>query len=309
MIYICRSIEKLMSIRRIIFFFTLLFCITSSLSSQGYNIGIRAGIGQSKFNGALEEGENFGFAGGFHFGINFQWNFNDFIGVRSEVLYNQTGSSYTLDTEQGYYLFEPAGENDGNILIRDESLITLDHSNAYIQLPQTIHVSIVPDKLEIFGGGYIGFLVSPVATGNILFGGESAEKEHSFRQGLNFNYFSDDADKRFDTFNGPSPFNNILIRANGVDVDLREFENSYDLFGFNIEESRFLSIDYGLIAGASYYLNRGLYIMGRVEYGLRDITRNTVDYSFTEVNDNQTPVFKEDVDRNFGVYLSLGFRF
>lgn len=276
-----------MSIRRIIFFFILLFCFTSSLSSQGYNVGIRAGIGQNKFIGSTEEGESFGLAGGFHFGINFQWNFNDFIGIRSEVLYNQTGSSYTVDTDNGYYLFDPLGADNGNILIRDESLITLDHSNAYIQFPQTFHASIVPDKFEVFAGGYIGFLVSPVATGNILFGGEFADKEHSFRQGLNFNYFSDDAEKRFDRFNGPSSFNDIEIRANGQDVDLREFENSYDLFGFNIEQSRFLSIDYGLIAGASYYLNRGLYLMGRVEYGLRDITRNSVDYSFTQVNETR----------------------
>ena len=273
------------------------------------NIGIRAGLGQNKFRGPVEEGEDFGFAGGFHFGINFQWNFNDFIGIRSEVVYNQTGSSYTLDTDEGFYLFEPLGENDGNILIRDESLIMLDHSNAYIQFPQTFHVSIIPDKFEVFAGGYVGFLVSPVATGNILFGGESAEQEHSFRQGLNFNYFSDDADSRFATFNGPNPLNDIEIRALGQDVDLREFENSFDLFRFNIEESRFLSIDYGLIFGGSYYLNRGLYLMGRVEYGLRDITRNTVDYSFAQVNDNQTPVFKEDSDTNLGIYLSIGFRF
>ncbi len=298
-----------MSIRRIIFIFSLLFCFVSSISSQGYNVGIRAGIGQNKFNGPVEEGERFGFAGGFHFGINFQWNFNDFIGIRSEVVYNQTGSSYTLDAEEGFYLFDPLGADFGNILIRDESNIELDHSNAYIQLPQTIHVSVIPDKLEIFGGGYVGFLVSPVATGSILFGGEAGDQEHSFRQGLNFNYFSDDRDTRFNRFDGPSNFNNIEIRANGADVDLREFENSFDLFGFNVEESRFLSIDYGLIGGVSYFINRGLYVMGRVEYGLRDITRNSADYSLSQVNDNQTPIFKDDDDRNLGIYLSLGFRF
>ncbi len=282
--------------------------ISVSVFSQGYNVGIRAGLGQTKFSSPTEEGESFGLTGGFHFGINFQWNFNDFIGVRSEVLYNQMGSSYELQSDKGFYVFEPELSSFGNITIIDETNINLDHSNAYIQLPQTFHVTL-SKKFEVFAGGYIGFLISPVATGSILFGGESAEKEHSFRQGLNFQYASDDEQTAFDLFNRPNPLNNILIRADGIDVSLKEFENSYDLFGFNIQDSKFLSIDYGLIFGTSYYLNNGLYLMGRAEIGLRDITRNAADFTFTDVTSDQGPVFTNDVDKNFGLYLSLGFRF
>jgi len=275
------------------------------VQAQGYNIGIRAGLGQNKFSGPLETGESYGLTGGFHFGIAFQWNFSDLVGVRSEILYNQMGSAYNLDTDQGYYIFEPE-DGLGNILIRDESSIVLDHSNAYLQLPQTVHIRL-GEKFELFGGGYISFLISPVATGNILFGGQEAEKEHSFRQGLNFEYFNDDGEQQFSFFNTTG--NPILIRANGRDVTLRGIENSFDYNSFDIEPSKFLSIDYGLIIGGAYYLNRGLYLMGRAEWGMRDITRNTADYSFSEVNDNRTPVFKNDVDKNFGVYLSIGFKF
>ncbi len=286
---------------------TIFACLGTGLMSQGYNIGIRAGLGQSTFSGPTEEGESFGRSGGFHFGLNFQWNFNDIIGVRSEVLYNQMGSSYKFDSPEGYYVFVPE-DRLTNIIIRDTAMMTLDHSNAYIQLPQTVHFTI-SNKLELFAGGYLGFLISPVATGNILFGGPGAKQEHSFRQGLNFEYFSDDEETRFGSFFGGNTGTPILIRADGRDVTLRGVENSYDFNAFNIDQSRFVSIDYGLIAGASYYLNRGLYIMGRVEYGMRDITNNTSDYSFANVNDNETPVFNNDNDKNLGIYVSIGFRF
>ena len=80
---------------------TLLSCFLFTLTtaySQNYNIGIRAGVSQSKFLGPSEANadESFGLSGGFHFGLNFQWNFNDAIGIRSEILYNQTGSGLSL---------------------------------------------------------------------------------------------------------------------------------------------------------------------------------------------------------------------
>lgn len=295
----------MMKFRRLLFLM-LLSSLSYGIYAQGYNIGIRAGLGQNKFNGPTEVGESFGLAGGFHFGINFQWNFNDLIGLRSEIVYNQTGSGYTLDVDDGYYVFVP-NDNLSNIIIRDETLLNMDHSNAYIQLPQTVHFRL-NNKIELFAGGYIGFLISPVATGNLLFGGEAGDKEHSFLQGLNFKYASDDETTRFGDFLNPVS-DLILIRADGRDVDVRAVENSYDFNAFNIEENRFLSIDYGLILGGSYYLNRGLYLMGRVEYGMRDISRNTADYSFARVNDDETPIFNNDNDKNLGFYLSIGFKF
>ena len=285
----------------------LVFQAASNVYGQGYNIGIRAGLGQNKFVGPLESefGESYSLSGGFHFGLSFQWNFNDFIGIRSEVLYNQMGSSYELNTPNGFYIFPPE-DGSANIILRDTSLINLNHSNAYMQFPQTVHLRLT-DKIELFAGGYVGFLVSPVATGTLIFGGESASQEHSFRQGLNFNYFSDDADTRFDIFGARSQ--DLLIRANGQDVTLRGIENSYDFNQFELDEGRFISIDLGLVGGVSYYLNRGLYLMGRVEYGVRDITRNSADYSFARVNDNETPIFNNDSDKNLGIYLSIGFKF
>ena len=293
----------------------LFLCFSCAVFAQ-YNVGIRAGTGQGKFRGPTEQFEEFGYSGGFHFGINFQWNFSDVIGLRSEILYNQVGSSYQLNSPEGYYIFDPENDNLANITIRDSSVINLKHSNAYLQLPQTVHFKL-GKKVELFAGGYVGFLINPVATGTQTFGGFSRDKEHSFQQGLSFNYFGDDQ-FTFQEFFGVS---NILIRANGQDVTITGVANSFSYQGFGITEEqfengavgvkdgRFLSIDYGLIFGGAYYLNRGLYVMGRVEYGMRDITRNVADYSFANVNQDQTPIFNNDSDKNFGIYLSVGFKF
>ena len=111
-------------------------------------------------------------------------------------------------------------------------------SNAYIQFPQTLHLKI-NDKFEIFAGGYIGLLINPVATGTLTFGGEGFSQDHSFRQGLNFNYYSDD-----DPFSGfgarPSL---ILIRVLQQNVDIPNIVDSFDFLKNNNSQSRFVSID------------------------------------------------------------------
>lgn len=294
---------------RLLLFFLILLSATSAFG-QGFNVGIRAGIGQNTFLGSVEEdyGEGYGFSGGFHFGLNFQLNFSELVGWRSEIVYNQMGSSYNLDTPEGYYIFapDPLQARNTNIIIRDTSQISLTHSNAYLQFPQTFHFN-VGDKLELFAGGYFGFLLSPVATGSIVFGGPNGTQEHSFRQGLNFNYFGDDANTEFEF--GQNTGRDILLRADGWDSTIRSIANSYTYQQFKQDDSRFFSIDYGLIAGASYYVNRGLYIMGRLEYGVKDITRNSVDYSFARVNNNETPILSNDSDKNLGIYISIGFKF
>ena len=300
--------------------FTCLLILTlpSKMQGQDFNVGIRAGLAQSKFIGTLEEGitEDFGLSGGFHFGINFQWNFNEFLGWRTELLYTQLGSSYEMNAENGAYIFNDFDRDIQNLVFRDESRVTFRHSNAYVNIPQTIHLS-VGDKFEVFGGAYLGFLISPVATGQFEFAPNGDDlTEHRFTQGLNFNYHSDP--NVFLSSTCPAISANgdcILIRVQGQDVDIPRVMDSdgfWNAGGTIFDEEvpgKFKSIDGGLIVGASYYLNRGLYLMGRVEYGLRDITRNEADYSFANVNDDATLIYRDDFDRNVSFQFSLGFRF
>ncbi len=287
--------------RRIVILVMGWMILSLNVSAQDWNLGIRAGISQSKFNGPLIETEQYGLSGGFHFGVNFQWNFNELIAVRSEIIYTQNGSSYNIRDENGFYVFNR--QTNPRYILRDSIDMNLKHSNAYIQFPQTFHVRI-GQKLELFGGGYIGLMLSPTATGTIIFGGQRSEQDHAFRQGLNFNYNSDLAGQQNTNFSSST----IEIIVDGVDINLPGLVGAYYLYETK-DANRFYNIDYGLIGGVSYYLNRGLYLMGRVEYGLRDITNRAADVSYTDINPNGTLIFDDHNDRNLSFNLSLGFRF
>lgn len=295
--------------------YVILVLSSVSLFAQGYNIGIRAGLGQNKFNGPTEMNaiENYKLSGGFHFGINFQWNFNDIIGVRSEIVYNQTGSAYEFSSEDGYFLYRrlvtgtlaldlaPRAEWP---LLRDKKVINLTYSNSYLQFPITAHVR-VNNKIDLFAGGYFGLMLNPLATGTINFGeGDLFEFPHIFEQGLEYDYNSDVAGE-YNRF-----VNSRLLIVNGRDVDIPGAVGAYYFFEDDTEyEQKFKSVDYGLTGGFAYYLNRGFYTSLRVEYGMADITRTRGDVSLQELNPDKTFVFNDDDDRNLGFYISLGFKF
>ncbi len=288
--------------KKVYAFVAFLFLINTA-STQDYNIGIRAGLNFSQFLGPSENDviEDFNIASGFHFGINFQWNFNSFLGVRSEILYHQIGSKYKFDGV-GYYVFRL--RTFSRFVVRDRSEIELDHSNAYLSFPFTAHLTL-SEKFEIYGGGYLGLLVSPVASGTWRFGveGDQFVNDYSFEQGLDFNYNSDRAFQS-------NPFGRpILIIVNDQNVDLPGIAGAYYLYGETIETKKFKGFDYGLVGGFSYFLNRGLFISARLEYGLTDITNAVVDHSYKSVEDDGTLIFNDDYDRNLNVAISFGFRF
>ena len=284
---------------------------------QNYNIGIRAGLSQSTFVGPSEANadESFGLTGGFHFGLNFQWNFTEVIGIRTEVIYNQTGSGYNFSSADGYNFYRPLvlGTNllDINaaredwLFLRDQTDIELNHTFAYLQLPQTINFRI-SDKWEAFTGAYISFLLNPLATGTLNFGGDQnlLENPHIFSQGLDFDFNSDLAGE----FN-PLLIPRLLI-VEGQDVDIPGAVGAYFLFENEEQfEEKFRSLDFGLIAGFAYYFNRGFYGSLRAEYGLNDITRTEGDVSLQELNPDRSFIFNDDNDRTLGIFLSLGFKF
>lgn len=289
------------------------------LSAQDYDIGIRAGLNFSQFMGPSETGvnENYTVSSGFHFGVNFQWNFNSVFGVKSEVLYSQIGTGYQYN-DQGFYIFDFANTTTfERFVVRDQSNLDLEISNAHISFPITGHIKI-SEKLEVFGGGYFSVLVSPVGIGEWTFGvpGENAE-DYTFRQTLDYQYGSDWA--------GPLGINQrggvILLTANDQDVNLARSPGAYFLLPANLAGTstdsnslepaikKFKGIDYGVIGGISYYINRGLYLSARLEYGLSDITNTEADFSLKNVSDDGTLIFNDDFDRNINLGISLGFRF
>lgn len=295
--------------------------LSGALSAQSYNIGIRAGLSQSKFAGPSEANadESFSFSGGWHFGANFQWNFSDVLGLRSEILYNQTGSRYSFRSDDAYYLYRKVlsigtypnvsivgltpDSRDEWVMLRDKTVIDINYSNSYLQFPQTLHLSL--GKFEVFGGAYFGVMLSPLAFGTFKFGeGNPFDNPHIFEQGFDFNYSSDRV-AGFNARNRP-----ILLIVNEENTDIPSTIGAYYFIENEADRvSRYKRIDYGVIGGFSYYFNRGLYASLRLEYGLNDITRTLGDVSYQELQPGNAPVYNNDFDRNVSAALSIGFRF
>lgn len=299
----------------------ILLLMTLGVSAQ-YNIGIRAGLNQSKFVGPSEANatESFSLTGGFHFGAYFQYNINDNIGLRSEIIYNQTGSSYSFSSDDGYYMYRPvlsrgvypniaivgldSAPREDWIVLRDKTQIDINYSNSYLQFPQTVHLQL-SNKFEIHAGAYFGVMLSPLGFGTMKFGeGDPFEKPYIFQQGLDFNFNTDDPAQ----YKSRTP---VLLIVNGQDVDIPSAIGAYYFIEDADEDytKRYSSIDYGVVGGISYYFNRGLYTSLRVDYGLADVTRTLGDISYQELQQGNVSVYNDDFDRNLNFSLSIGFKF
>lgn len=285
---------------KFLFFILLITFSTTQLKAQSYNIGIRAGLNFGEYLGPqIPDVEKFSLNNGFHFGINYSYNINDFLAVRAEILYNQNGTKYKYEGD-GWYYFRLVGE-----VVRDKSKVELDISTGGVALPITFHLKTL-DRWEFFGGAYANFMFSSLGTGKWVFGPEDEFLEHSFEQNQYHNYRNDNIAATASSLLTSLP--PIRVFANGQPTTIDQLVGGYYLHRED-NGNRIRSLDYGLIAGLSYYLNRGLYLSLRADYGLRDMTNNKVDYSYAEIEDDGTFVFSEDFDRNFTVGLSLGFKF
>lgn len=270
--------------------------------AQDYNIGVRAGLNYSKFQGPSEEGvtEKFSLASGFHFGFSFTYNLNEFLGLRTELAYNQAGSKYKYEGDS-YYIFRNSERvPTPTQIVYDSSRFNLDVSNAYFSIPLTLHLRTL-EKFEFYGGGYVNFLISSIGAGNLRFGSDEFP-QHTFTQGNNHNYKSDVAG------GVGQGAGQVLVLANGVRKPEYSQVGAY-YFQTTKEGNLYKSVDYGLIAGVAYYLNPGLYFGLRANFGLRDITNNLMDISRKELDENDGFILKSDDDRNLDIQLSIGFKF
>lgn len=291
-------------IKSFIFIFIIFGGIQSSYA-QGMLFGIRAGLSYSQFLGPTTEvqDESFSLANGFHFGINVGYKFNDFVSVRTEILYNQMGTKYKYDGD-GYYIFNTV--SNSRTVIRDSSKYNLDISNAYMSFPFTVHIKTL-EKWEFHAGAYVNFLISPVGTGQLIFGSIDS-LNYTFEQGLNYDYNSDLSGE------ASSFATQIGLIANGQNADLPSLVGAYYIFPFENNTDRKVrslinSFDYGLTGGVSYFLNPGLYLGLKGWYGLKDVTHNGSDVSYETINSDGSLNFSDHDDRNFSIDVSIGFRF
>ncbi len=269
-----------------------------NLGAQSQKIGVRAGLNQSWFSGPLETNESMTRNGGFHFGLNYSYYFNDFFGLRFELLYNQRGTTHKYDGET-YYILRRGNER---LVDYGDTDYILAISNGYLSLPVSASLYVLP-KLEIFGGLGLDFLLSPTGRGRNTYTSTDFPDGIRFTQSMDYNFFSDEA-------GAANLFNNstIALLVEGEALPIPRVIGAYYFFE-DKDGNRFKPVDLSLHAGVNYFLNTGFFVGATLNYGLSDITRNQMDVSIGELNPDGSFILREDSDHQLSLQVSLGFRF
>jgi hypothetical protein len=277
----------------------IILCLASVVLT-GQSVGVRAGLNYSKFRGPLEANEKYGIANGFHFGINYGYKFSDYFMVRSELQYTQTGTKQTYNGDSYYLIYTADGRT---VFEKGKADLNLDVSNGYINIPITAVLQALP-KIELSGGFIMNFLVNPIGRGTLRFESASRPDKIIFKQTLDYRYYQDAA-QASTQFNSSRP---IAILVDDVRETIPKSVGAY-YQNFAKDGNRFPWYDIQATVGANYFINRGLFLGVKYNYGLLDITRNKMDRSLVSLKSDNNFILRDDFDRNTNLEVSLGFRF
>ena len=286
--------------RVIILVVAMFFALPEFLKAQELSYGFRVGLNVSSLTGDTETGESFSNNTGFHVGGGVRFEITDLFGIRSELVFTQKGTKKTFSGNDAPFVFR--GPN-GKILTNGNKTISLNISNAYLEIPIMAYGKI-GNKLEVFGGGYFGFLVGSTASGELVY--ENAVDANNnaidpLNLTLDYNYNRQDAGELIDDVD------NITLQVGSETVEIPNTLSAY--YDLDTKDGKpYKVFDAGLSAGAAYFLNGGLYFSAIAHYGLIDATNTELDFSNTEITgfDFNT---RDDKDKNLSFQFSLGFSF
>lgn len=273
--------------------------------AQTLTYGFKAGLSLSKIDGPsemdgntiLEANDN---ANGFFVGALFRYWLTDLVGVKWELLYAQKGTAYSFNGS-GYQILPT--EVGSTLNLTGNQSINLNISNSYFDIPVLVFGKF--GKFEIEAGANIGFLIASTATGELNFReGRSAAGSSidDFIATLDYKYRKDNPGEVDFTLG------TTTINVDGTPNNIPRILQTYYQFPED-RGSYFNAIDIGLNVGAYYYWNQGLFLGGRFNYGLTDVTKDNYDVSKVALDGNQNFVPRTDKDRNISLQFSIGFSF
>lgn len=288
--------------------FSLIGCLLFGvivLSGQGFSGGFKAGLNFSTLSGGELETDNsnseveeFGFNTGFHIGAAFNYKLTDNFGVRAEFLFNQKGTDYSFDGTS-YWIFGP--DSSSPIIGVGTRVTDLKISNTYLDIPLMAYVQL--GRVELSGGVNAAVMISSRGTGESTFNGQTLNGSTIglFTVNLNHNYFSDEAGQA----------KSDIMEKVSIGGSQIEIPSSIGAYYFRPEgnDKLFDRLDFGLVAGIGFFLNRGLYLGFRANWGLPDVTDSAADISNVRLDPQQTFVTRDDKDKNLSLQASIGFRF
>jgi len=292
---------------RLIFFLSVfLFFLSADLSAQDIGYGFKAGLNFSKFISSAQTDadgnslESFDFNTGFHVGGTFDLRFSEHFGMRTELVFTQKGTEYIYDGPSYFTMTKAAG---GSIFTSGSRKMTKNITHSYLEVPILVYAKPIK-KIEFSGGLSFGVLLSSTAGGELKYEGTSdisGQPIDPIRIELDHNYKKDDENTI-----GNDNFTDILV-DNSI-VKIPEITGAYYEYPEK-DKNYYKTLDIGLTGGVIYYLNSGLYLGGRVNYSLSDISQDTYDVLLTTLDDDKKLIPAARKDLNLSIQVSLGFSF
>ena len=288
-----------------LFLLLSMVAVISTVNAQDIAYGFKAGL---NFNRILADAEmddagatveTFSGKTGFHVGATFTWKATDLMGLRGELMFSQKGykrryegaSYYDVTTDNGTVVNFGSGSRK----------MFISNANSYIDIPVMGYAKLFK-WLEVHVGANIGLLVSSTAIGDLEFSGDSNGSAVDIAYDLDYKYGSDNAGS-FDAAAEPT-----IITVNNSPYTLPNTAGAY--YEYPKKNGNFHNfLDLGIVGGFSFYLNKGLYVGIRGNYGLTDLTNDDADFSFLKKDTDGNFIKTNDKDRNFSVQTSVGFSF
>lgn len=267
--------------------------------------GFKTGLNFARMDGPAETSnagadlESWKTITGFHIGLTLGYSFNDYVGIRGELLYTKKGAKYTFDGES-YRIFRYDG---GSTYSTGNSRYLININNAYLDLPVLVYGRW--KDLELLAGGYAGLLVQSVGDGSLSYkGGRTVPLQNSIGDlefNLNHNYRKDEPGLG-------EGGETVVAKVDAKTLELPKTLSAY--YDYPDDKGNlYNTLDYGLVFGLSYYLSRSLYASVRMQYGLADISNNSADVAKARTGDNNALLLRDDKDRNMVIQASVGFSF
>ncbi len=271
---------------------------------QEFSGGFRAGLNFANFDGPIEtdvagnELEEYNTVTGFHIGAVFNYAITDLFGLRGELVYSQRGAEFNFEGPS-YWIFQTTDDQEVFSTVGTRITI-LDITQSYIDLPMMAYGRV--GRFEFLGGVVPSFLISSRGSGQLTYSGTTVEGSQieEFTAALDFNFFQDN-------FND-TPDNTVTRNLDGKLAIIPQVLGA-NFTNLDEDEEVFTFFDLGIVGGVSFYFNEGLYVGGRFNYGLLDITREERDVSRVSLDEDRNYRFRDDFDHNLNWQASIGFLF
>ena len=276
-------------------FFFLLVCFQLSVQAQsGLSYGFKAGLSSNTLRGPLDEGERFVGNVGFHLGIIVKYPITDIFGIKGEFVYSQKGTKYFYNGPSQFYVQQASNP----FIMQGTRDLNLNVANDYLDFPIMAYATI--GRFEFSAGVNLGLLVGSTGGGQLKITGTDPVSE-PFTLNLDHRYYGDKAREAL-------PISNtIVVDVSGQQIVLPTLLGAYYEYETK-DASLYKFLDVGVNGGFSIFLNEGLYLGFRVNFGLTDVTHGDADISFRSFEGN-APILQNDKDKQTSYQFSLGFSF